>query len=110
MELAESVDSADAKVWTVTLRKGVTFHDGRSLTADDVVFSLRRHLDPAVGSKVNAIARQIAAVTARDPHTIAITLAAPNADLPTILALHHFMIVADGTTIFRRATAPAPSS
>ncbi len=62
MELAESVESADAKVWTVKLRKGVTFHDGKSLTADDVVFSLQRHLDPAVGSKVNALAKQITSV------------------------------------------------
>ncbi|MCF4123975.1 ABC transporter substrate-binding protein [Methylobacterium sp. SyP6R] len=102
MELAESVDSRDAKVWTVTLRKGVTFHDGKSLTAEDVVFSLKRHLDPATGSKVNAITRQIAAVTALDPQTVRITLAAPNADLPTILGLHHFMIVADGTTDFSK--------
>ncbi len=46
MELAESIDSKDAKVWTVKLRKGVTFHDGKSLTAKDVVYTLGRHLDP----------------------------------------------------------------
>jgi hypothetical protein len=33
------------------VRKGVTFHDGKALTVEDVVFSLKRHLDPAVGSK-----------------------------------------------------------
>ncbi|KMO37276.1 ABC transporter substrate-binding protein [Methylobacterium tarhaniae] len=108
MELAESVESADAKVWTVRLRKGVTFHDGKSLTAEDVVFSLKRHLDPATGSKVNAIARQFAAVTALDARTVEIALAAPNADLPTILALHHFMIVADGTTDFSKGNGTGP--
>ena len=60
-ELAEKVESADAKTWTVKLRSGVTFHDGKSLTSADVVFSLKRHLDPAVGSKVNAIAKEITA-------------------------------------------------
>lgn len=102
MELAESIESADAKAWTVKLRRGVTFHDGKALTADDVVFSLKRHLDPAVGSKVAKIAAQITGVKAIDKSTIEITLAGPNADLPTILALHHFMIVADGTKDFSK--------
>ncbi|KQT82769.1 ABC transporter substrate-binding protein [Aurantimonas sp. Leaf443] len=108
MELAESIESSDAKVWTVKLRQGVTFHDGKSLTAKDVVFSLKRHLDPAVGSKVNAIAKQIAEVKAVDDTTAEITLGAPNADLPTILALHHFMIVADGTTDFAKGNGTGP--
>ncbi|MNR87187.1 Glutathione-binding protein GsiB precursor [compost metagenome] len=102
MELAEKVESADAKTWTVKLRSGVTFHDGKSLTSADVVFSLKRHLDPAVGSKVNAIAKQITDVKAVDPTTVEITLANPNADLPTILSMHHFMIVQDGTTDFSK--------
>ncbi|EJK81311.1 ABC transporter substrate-binding protein [Agrobacterium sp. SHOUNA12C] len=103
MELAESIESTDAKVWTVKLRKGVTFHNGKSLSSADVVYSLNRHLDPAVGSKVNAIAKQMTGIKAVDPLTVEITLANPNADLPTILAMHHFMILADGTTDFSKA-------
>ncbi|MDX8445297.1 ABC transporter substrate-binding protein [Mesorhizobium captivum] len=102
MELAESFDSKDAKTWIVKLRKGVTFHDGKDLTADDVVFSLKRHLDKAVGSKVAKIAAQMTGFKAVDKSTVEVTLADPNADLPTILALHHFMIVADGTTDFSK--------
>lgn len=102
MELADAIESDDARVWTVTLKSGVTFHDGKTLTADDVVFSLMRHKDPAVGSKVATIAEQIEEVRAESPTTVRITLAAPNADLPTIFAMHHFMIVADGTTDFSR--------
>lgn len=102
MELAESIKSGDAKVWTVKLRSGVTFHDGKSLTSKDVVFSLKRHLDPAVGSKVNAIAKQMTDFKDIDPLTVEITLASPNADLPTILSQHHFMIVQDGTTDFSK--------
>lgn len=102
MELAESIESKDAKTWTVKLRKGVTFHDGKELTADDVVYSLKRHLDPAVGSKVAKIAAQMTGFKAVDKSTVEISLADPNADLPTILALHHFMIVADGTTDFSK--------
>ena len=45
--LAESATpNADASVWTVKLRSGVTFHDGKPLTADDVVFSYTRIIDP----------------------------------------------------------------
>ncbi|MCY1666771.1 ABC transporter substrate-binding protein [Rhizobium sp. SL86] len=102
MELADSIDSSDAKVWTVKLKSGVTFHDGKSLTSSDVVFSLKRHLDKETGSKVNAIAKQMEEIKAVDPLTVQITLAAPNADLPTILAMHHFMIVQDGTTDFSK--------
>lgn len=102
MELAEKVESTDAKNWTVKLRSGVTFHDGKSLTSADVVFSLKRHLDPDVGSKVNAIAKQITDVKAIDPTTVEIALASPNADLPTILSMHHLMIVQDGTTDFSK--------
>ncbi|MCZ0811601.1 MAG: ABC transporter substrate-binding protein [Pseudomonadota bacterium] len=102
MELAESIESGDAQTWQVKLRPGVSFHDGKPFTSADVVFSLNRHLDPAVGSKVNSIAKQMTEVAAEDDMTVRIVLAEPNADLPTILSLHHFLIVADGTTDFSK--------
>jgi peptide/nickel transport system substrate-binding protein len=102
MELAEKLETKDAKTWTVTLRKGVAFHDGKALTAADVVFTLKRHLDPAVGSKVAKIAAQMSEIKAIDTITVEIVLAAANADLPFILGLHHFMIVQDGTTDFSK--------
>jgi peptide/nickel transport system substrate-binding protein len=101
MELAESIETSDAKTWTIKL-KPAEFHDGKTLTSADVVFSLQRHLDEAVGSKVNSIAKQMVEIKAIDPRTVQVTLEAPNADLPTILAMHHFMIVQDGTTDFSK--------
>ncbi|WP_435167519.1 ABC transporter substrate-binding protein [Falsirhodobacter sp. 1013] len=103
MELAEEITTDDAKTWQVTLKPDVTFHNGKTLTSADVVYSMKRHLDPAVGSKAAAIAAQMAEVTAVHDRTVRIVLAAANADLPTILSLHHFMIVADGTTDFTTA-------
>lgn len=38
--------SADARTWTAKLRPGVRFHDGREVSADDVVATFRRILDP----------------------------------------------------------------
>jgi peptide/nickel transport system substrate-binding protein len=47
MALAESVEPEKSPdVWTIRLRPGVEFHDGRTLTADDVLFSFQRILDP----------------------------------------------------------------
>ncbi|MEO2037973.1 MAG: ABC transporter substrate-binding protein, partial [Martelella sp.] len=102
LELADSIDSDDAKNWFIKLKPDVAFHDGHTLTSADVVFSLQRHLDPDVGSKVAAIAKQMTEISAVDSSTVKVVLAEPNADLPTILALHHFMIVADGTVDFSK--------
>lgn len=103
MELADAVESADAQTWTIKLKKDVTFHSGKTLTSADVVYSLKRHLDESVGSKANSIAKQMSEISAVDNQTVKIVLVAPNADLPTILALHHFMIIAEGTTDFSKA-------
>src|SRR6267378_6462981 len=47
--LAESVTQDKPDQWTIRLKKGITFHDGKSLTADDVVYSFQRMLDPKQG-------------------------------------------------------------
>lgn len=108
MELAESIETKDAKTWTVKLRSGVTFHNGKDLTADDVVYSLQRHVNKETGSKVNSIAKQMTGFKAVDNLTVEIELATPNADLPTILSMHHFMIVPDGTTDFTKGIGTGP--
>ncbi|MDE1180831.1 ABC transporter substrate-binding protein [Paraburkholderia sp.] len=46
--LAESVEASErASVWTIRLRKGVTFHNGKPLTAQDIAYTLAYALDPA---------------------------------------------------------------
>ncbi|WP_138470679.1 ABC transporter substrate-binding protein [Poseidonocella sp. HB161398] len=108
MELAEEIATVDAKTWSIKLKSGVQFHDGKTLSADDVVYSLSRHLDEATGSKVHSIAAQMTEIAKVDELTLRIVLAEANADLPTILALHHFMIIADGTTDFSTANGTGP--
>ncbi|MFI7390004.1 ABC transporter substrate-binding protein [Streptomyces tendae] len=44
--LVEKAGRPDAKTLVLTVRQGVTFHDGTDMTVDDVLFSLRRHADP----------------------------------------------------------------
>jgi peptide/nickel transport system substrate-binding protein len=108
MELAEAIETRDAKSWTVKLRRGVTFHDGSAFTADDVVFSLKRHTDPAVGSNVKAIASQFESVEKSGDDTVQVVLKAPNADLPTIFAIPGFRIVKNGTTDFSKGIGTGP--
>lgn len=108
LALAESISHDKATVWTITLRKGVQFHDGKTLTADDVVYSLNRHKDPAVGSKAKALATQMEEIKATGPLEVTIRLSGPNADLPVILGTHHFFIIKDGTTDFSTAVGTGP--
>lgn len=51
LALAEEVDvNADATQWTIRLRQGLEFHNGKTITADDLIFSARRLSDPALAS------------------------------------------------------------
>jgi len=50
-DLAEKIDvSSDAKVYTFTLKKGLTFSDGHPLTSADVLFTYQRAVDKRTGS------------------------------------------------------------
>ena len=108
LELAERIDNTDATVWIITLRKDVSFHNGKALGAADVVFSLTRHKDPATGSKVLPLMAQITDVKATGPLEVQITLSAPNAELPSILAVSHLLIVPEGTTDFSLGIGTGP--
>ncbi len=103
LALAEAIDTADARIWTIKLRKGLRFHDGKLLTPEDVVYSLRRHNDPAVGSKAKTFMDQFAQVSAFGKDAVRIELVGPNADLPVILGLPQFKIIRAGTTQFHTA-------
>jgi peptide/nickel transport system substrate-binding protein len=106
--LAEEFTTKDAKTWVFKLRKGVTFHDGKPLTPQDVIFSIMRHKNPATGSKAKVLADPIEEVTATGPNEVTIRLATPNADLPVVLGTYHFHIVKDGTTDFNAGIGTGP--
>jgi peptide/nickel transport system substrate-binding protein len=100
-ELAKSWSvSDDGLVWTFNLEENVTFHDGKPMTAKDVVFSFKRLLDPAVGSPATSVLGFLdpAGITAVDDHTVAFKTPTVVADLPTVLAIKYGMVVPDGST------------
>jgi peptide/nickel transport system substrate-binding protein len=108
LELAASIENERAAVWTIKLKRDITFHDGKTLTAADVVYSLQRHLDPAVGSKARPLAQQMQQIKATAPDEVQITLSAPNADFPVVLGTFHFLIIKEGTTDFSTAIGTGP--
>ena len=80
--LAESWEvSPDGLTYTFKLRSDVTFCDGRPMTAEDVVYSFTRWLDPEVKSPVKWRAGEVASVTAPDPTTVVYTLKSPFSEL-----------------------------
>lgn len=102
-ELAESWESTpDAAKWIFKLRKGVEFHNGKTLDAEDVVFSLNYHRKPDSKSVAKSIISQIKDVKADGKNTVVITLNSGNADFPFIMSDYHLAIVPAGTTDFEK--------
>ena len=80
--LAESWSiSEDGKVYTFNLRKGVKFHDGAELTADDVKFSLERIGAEESTNAQKALYADIESVEVVDPHTVKVNLSKPNGNM-----------------------------
>ncbi|NTW38763.1 MAG: ABC transporter substrate-binding protein [Cellulomonadaceae bacterium] len=69
--------TVDGATYTFDLQPGVTFANGRALTADDVVGSLQRLIDPALGSYWAVQLGPVQAVEALDEHTVRVTLSQP---------------------------------
>lgn len=119
--LAESwAVSNEGKTYTFRLRQGVKFHNGATMTADDVVWSLKRWLDPATQWRclsefgATGIAR-IEKVEAPDPQTVIIALDQPTALFLSTLArpdcgqtavIHRDSVGADGKWISPVGTGP----
>lgn len=93
-ELAESWEaSPDSKTWIFKLRKGVEFHNGKTLHADDVVASIRHHLGDKTTSLAKSLFLQVNDVKADDASTVRIELSSGNADMAYLLADYHVSIM-----------------
>jgi peptide/nickel transport system substrate-binding protein len=92
-ELAESIEQPDPLTYIAHLRRGVVFHNGRELTADDVVYTFRSFLDPDFRGRSGAY-RLLGAVEALDRYTVRFTLKEPFGSFPINLVMG---IVQDGS-------------
>ncbi|HLB45734.1 MAG TPA: ABC transporter substrate-binding protein [Anaerolineales bacterium] len=107
--IAESLPevSADGLTYTFKLRKGVKFHNGREVVADDIVYTMTRVLDPKTGSPgagffvgikgaqefIDGTATSVEGITAVDPYTVQFTLTAPDVTFLNKMALNFAFIV-----------------
>ena len=97
-DLATSWTSdATATVWTLKLRPGVSFHDGKAFTAADVVYTLSRISDPKLDSPARSAVKSIKSVEAVDPMTVKITLTDSFADFPLVLTDYRLVMLPDGS-------------
>ena len=95
-ELAESWDTDDAKTWVFKIRKDVEFHNGKGLTADDVVWTVNRHRAEDAASGLRSYLGQIVEFKATGTHEITFELEGPNADWPYILTNYHLQMQPEG--------------
>jgi peptide/nickel transport system substrate-binding protein len=78
--LAESwTFSKDCLTLTFRLRRGVTWHDGRPFTADDVVFTYDMTMHPKTPSPYKSDFNDVERVEALDPHTVRVVYRQPYA-------------------------------
>jgi len=100
-ELAESWEAtADAATWIFHLRKGVEFHNGKTLEAEDVIFSLNRHRAEDSKSIARPYLKAVRDIKADGKYRVIVTLEQGNADFPFLLSDTHLTITPAGTTNF----------
>jgi peptide/nickel transport system substrate-binding protein len=98
-ELAESFEpNGNATEWTFKIRNGVTFHDGKKLTADDVVYTMKRHQGESSTSVIKSVLASVKEWKKTGPMEVKAILDSPNADLPTLLGLFQTKIVQNDST------------
>ncbi|MCZ4351021.1 ABC transporter substrate-binding protein [Roseovarius aestuarii] len=93
----------DARVWSFKLRPGVEFHDGKSLTTDDVIASINHHRGENSASSAKTMVDAIRDIRADGADRLTIELVSGDADFPFKLSSFNFPIYAargDGSLAF----------
>jgi peptide/nickel transport system substrate-binding protein len=99
----------DATVWTFHLRQGVTWHDGKPFTADDVVWNFQNlWSDPSANFSSGFLTGLVnfKGVRKRDNLTVEVPLLSGAAQFPTLFAYFDFPVVQNGATAKTTAKNP----
>jgi peptide/nickel transport system substrate-binding protein len=93
-ELAESFESSNgAKTWVFNLRKGVEFHNGKTLTADDIIATFNYHRDESSKSAAKGLLSGITEIKKDGDNQVIFELSGGNADFPFIVSDYHITIM-----------------
>jgi peptide/nickel transport system substrate-binding protein len=92
-DLASSWDIPDPRTYVFKLRKGVKFHNGREMTAEDVRYSIERIRDPKNGSVLRSVYTTVERVETPEAYTVRLKLAKPDAALLGMLATRASYVV-----------------
>ncbi len=94
--IAESIEATpDAKTWHFTIRQDIEFHNGKTVTAEDVMKTMERHSGEDTKSGALGIMRGIESMRA-DGNVFSVTLSEANADLPYLMSDYHLIIQPNG--------------
>ncbi len=108
LQLAQSLEpNAKGTLWTVRLRSGVKWHDGKPLTADDVIYTLKRDQKLQLVGTYATDVIDFSGLKKLDALTLQIPLTVARADYPLDLCAP-LNIVPDGATDFRHPIGTGP--
>ena len=99
----ESWEAKDkATRWVFNIRKGVTFHDGKTLDADDIIYSINLHRGEGSQSGAAENLTAIKEIKKLDANQIEIVLESGDADLDYVLSDYHLLVVQNGFKDFTK--------
>lgn len=89
-----------AKVWNFKLRKDVEFHNGKTMDADDAIFSINHHRGEGNISQIASVVKPIKEIVKTGKFEFKVILEEPSADFPYILSSTRLPCVPNHTTNF----------
>jgi peptide/nickel transport system substrate-binding protein len=92
--LAESiVPNGSASEWIIQLRSGITFHDGRDLTAEDVIYTFRRIITNSYSGASSLGPVDLAGLRAAGKHTVKVPMTRPYGSFVDQLAFWYYLYI-----------------
>ncbi len=93
-EVAQSWEATpDAAIWRFKLRKGLSFHSGKPVTAEDVMASINFHRGEKSASAAGPLVAEIQNITIEGDDILVFALSSGNADFPFTLTDYHLTIL-----------------
>ncbi len=96
-----------ATEWVLNLRKGVTFHNGKTLDIDDIIYSINLHRGESKSAAVGQT-KHIQEITKLGDHQIGITLSRGDSELINLFGDYHFKVVPNGFTDWSKPVGTGP--